>query len=240
MQNGKFEGDYGLGLMHSDAYDSNPQLQAMPCGEGMCALEWIYFASESGQYNGKSLRAWREASGQVLARLSPASADLVIPIPASGLPAGQGFARASNLPIQRAIEKKVHGRSFIQSNQADREGAVRSKFHFHRETIKNKRVVLVDDSLVRGTTLHHICQQVKGLGAKEVHVRIASPQVVEACTKGIALPTREELVCSWRSVDEVQAFLGVDSLAFLPEAFLKDRAEVACRSCFVRKSETQG
>lgn len=182
----------------------------------LCVFENIYFASPDSRMDGRLLRSTRATMGRLLAREAPAQADVVIAVPESGIAAAQGFARVSSLPCEAGLLRlPAVGRSFIQPGQARRSAAVRQKFHAVPQVVAGKRVAVVDDSLVRGTTLSWIVELLRGAGAAEVHLRICSPPLRHPCRYGIDLPTRREMVTHGRTSAEVAAHLGADSLAHL-------------------------
>jgi amidophosphoribosyltransferase len=181
-----------------------------------CAFEQVYFARPDSQLFGDNVAESRLAMGAQLARESPVPADLVVPVPDSGLFAALGFSRESGLPFEFGLIRNHYvGRTFIEPKQSIRHFGVRIKLNPVRELIEGKRVVLVDDSIVRGTTAPKIVKMVRDAGAAEVHVRISCPPTRWPCHYGIDMPTREELVASSHSVEEIREFLDADSLAYL-------------------------
>jgi amidophosphoribosyltransferase len=181
-----------------------------------CAFEQVYFARPDSQLFGDNVAESRLAMGAQLARESPVPADLVVPVPDSGLFAALGFSRESGLPFEFGLIRNHYvGRTFIEPKQSIRHFGVRIKLNPVRELIEGKRVVLVDDSIVRGTTAPKIVKMVRDAGAAEVHVRISCPPTRWPCHYGIDMPTREELVASTHSVEEIREFLDADSLAYL-------------------------
>jgi amidophosphoribosyltransferase len=181
-----------------------------------CAFEQVYFARPDSQLFGDNVAESRLAMGAQLARESPVPADLVVPVPDSGLFAALGFSRESGLPFEFGLIRNHYvGRTFIEPKQSIRHFGVRIKLNPVRELIEGKRVVLVDDSIVRGTTAPKIVKMVRDAGAAEVHMRISCPPTRWPCHYGIDMPTREELVASNHSVEEIREFLDADSLAYL-------------------------
>lgn len=181
-----------------------------------CIFELIYFAKPNSIVDGESVYGLRKRLGERLAKEAPCEADLVSPIPDSGVPAAIGYAQKSGLPYEMAlIRSHFIGRTFIEPEQRIREAGVARKHSPNRGLIEGKRVVLIDDSIVRGTTSRKIAQMLRHAGAKEVHMRIACPPIVHPDFYGINTPSYEELICVDRSVEEVRQMLGVDSLAFL-------------------------
>ncbi len=201
----------------------------------MCAMEYIYFARPDSDIEGCNVHAYRKESGRLLFGESPADADIVVGVPDSSLSAAMGYAEASGLPYEMGlIKNKYIGRTFIQPTQELREKGVRMKLSAVRTIVKGKRVVLVDDSIVRGTTSRRIVTMLKEAGATEVHVRIASPAMIAPCFYGVDTSTYEELISARLSVPEVCKAIGADSLAFLSvESLYKaGRRQELCAACF--------
>ncbi len=181
-----------------------------------CAFEQVYFARPDSQLFGDNVAEARLRMGAQLAREAPVPADLVVPVPDSGLFAALGFSRESGLPFEFGLIRNHYvGRTFIEPKQSIRHFGVRIKLNPVRELIEGRRVVLVDDSIVRGTTAPKIVKMVRDAGASEVHVRISCPPTRWPCHYGIDMPTREELVASSHTVEEIREFLDADSLAYL-------------------------
>ena len=201
----------------------------------MCAMEYIYFARPDSDIEGCNVHAYRKESGRLLYREAPAEADIVVGVPDSSLSAAMGYAEASGLPYEMGlIKNKYIGRTFIQPTQELREKGVRMKLSAVRTIVRGKRVVLVDDSIVRGTTSRRIVTMLKEAGATEVHVRIASPPMTNPCFYGVDTSTYDELISARKNVEGVREEIGADSLSFLsPEALLKagNRKEL-CMACF--------
>jgi len=207
-----------------------------PRGKGaLCIFELIYFARPDSHLAGIELHGARVRMGEELAGEAPVEADVVIPIPDSGTPAAIGFARASGIPYNEGLIKNRYvGRTFIQPDQALREHGIRTKFN-PLDELAGQRVVVVDDSIVRGNTTRKIVAMLFETGAREVHLRISSPPIVAPCFYGIDMATERELVASTRSVDEIQELLGATSLAYLSleglERATGQPAETVCRAC---------
>jgi amidophosphoribosyltransferase len=181
-----------------------------------CIFELIYFARPNSFVDGESVYDIRKRLGRTLAEEAPVEADLVSPIPDSGVPSAIGFAQAHNLPYEMALIRSHYaGRTFIQPSQAVREVGVARKHSANPGVVRGKRIVLVDDSLVRGTTSKKIIAMLRDAGAKEVHLRIACPPITHPDFYGIDTPSRDELMAASHSVDEMQKEIGADSLAFL-------------------------
>jgi amidophosphoribosyltransferase len=188
-----------------------PPMQMRPC-----VFEYIYFARPDSIVNGHSVYDARKAMGAELAREAPADADVVIPVPDSGVPAALGYGQECGIPYELGIIRNHYvGRTFIQPTQSVRELGVRLKHSANRAVVNGKSIVLVDDSLVRGTTSVKIVRMMREAGAKEVHFRIASPPITHPDFYGIDTPEREKLLASNRSLEEMRRYIGADSLAFL-------------------------
>ena len=205
--------------------------------KAMCVFEHIYFSRPDTKLEGKVLQGVRGRMGELLWEEAPVDADLVITVPDSGNPAANGFARASGLPKDDGLIKNRYvQRTFIQPGQELRKHGLRMKFNPLPEIVAGKRVVVVDDSIVRGNTTRQIVAMLKDAGAKEVHLRISSPPIRHPCHYGIDMSTREEMVAHARTVDEIAAEHGADSLAYLSieavyEAVGTPR-ERHCDACF--------
>ncbi len=181
-----------------------------------CAFELVYFSRPDSVAFGESVSKSRVQAGASLAREAPAAADLVVAVPDSGMFAALGYARESGLPLEFGLIRNHYvGRTFIQPRQSIRHFGVRVKLNAVREIIEDQRVVLIDDSIVRGTTSPKIVKMVRDAGAVEVHVRIACPPTAWPCHYGIDMPTRKELIAANHSVEEIRRYIGADSLAYL-------------------------
>jgi amidophosphoribosyltransferase len=184
----------------------------------ICAMEYVYFARPDSNIAGINVHTARKNMGKQLAAEAPVEADMVIGVPNSSLSAASGFAEASGIPYEMGLVKNQYiARTFIQPTQALREQGVRMKLAAVRGVVAEKKVIMVDDSIVRGTTSRRIVELLKAAGAKEVHVRIASPPIKFPCFYGIDIQTRAELIAANYSVNEIQHLLKADSLAFLSE-----------------------
>src|SRR6478609_9185803 len=182
----------------------------------LCLFEFVYFARPDTSLYGRSVHAARQRMGEELARQAPVEADMVMPVPESGIPAAQGFARASGIPYGDGVVKNRYvGRTFIQPNQKQREQGVRLKLNPLAENIRGKRLVVVEDSIVRGTTLRQLVSMLREAGAAEVHFRVSSPPYKWPCYSGLDTGRRSELLAADMSVGEIRDFLKVDSLAYL-------------------------
>ena len=196
-----------------------------------CIFELIYFAKPDSIIDGESVYALRKRLGERLAEEAPCDADIVSAIPDSGVPAAIGYSRTANLPYEMAlIRSHFIGRTFIEPEQKIREAGVARKHAPNRRLIEGKKLVLVDDSIVRGTTSRKIAEMLRKAGAREVHLRVACPPILHPDFYGINTPSHEELLAVGRSVDDMRELIGVDSLAFLSldglyEAFRKERRD---------------
>lgn len=182
----------------------------------LCIFEYVYLASASSRLGGTSMYAARERMGEILAEEQPADADVVIPVPDSAIPSAIGFARQSGIPFREGLIKNRYiGRTFIQPSQELREHNVALKYNPLREVLDGRRVVVVDDSIVRGSTSGPIVRLLRRAGAVAVHMRICSPPIQHPCYFGVDMARRAELIAAHRSVDEIRAHIGADSLGYL-------------------------
>jgi amidophosphoribosyltransferase len=203
----------------------------------VCLFEYVYLARPDTTIGGRGLHATRVEIGRTLAGEHPAVADLVIPVPESGTPAAIGYAEASGIPYGQGLVKNSYvGRTFIQPSQTIRQLGIRLKLNPLRDVIAGRRIVVVDDSIVRGNTQQAIVAMLREVGAREVHVRIASPPVKWPCFYGIDFATRDELAAGRYSVDEICAAIGADSLGYVSldglVAATLQRPGSLCRACF--------
>jgi amidophosphoribosyltransferase len=202
-----------------------------------CVFEYIYFARPDSRLGGQVLQVARAKMGEILWREAPVDADVVIPVPDSGNAAARGLARAAGLPQDDGfIKNRYVARTFIQPGQELRRHGLRMKFNPLREVVEGKRLVVVDDSIVRGNTMPGIVSMLRDAGAAEVHVRISSPPIKHPCHYGIDMSTREEMIAHGRSVSEISSQIGADSLHYLSlagvyEAIGQSR-ETHCDACF--------
>jgi len=182
----------------------------------LCLFEFVYFARPDSRLYGQSMHQARIRMGEQLAEQAPVEADMVMGVPESGVPAAEGFARASGIPFgQGLVKNRYIGRSFIAPNQELRARAVRLKLNPLRENIRDKRLIVVDDSIVRGTTQHQLVRMLREAGAREVHLRITSPPVRWSCFYGIDTGDRSELIAHNLELDHIREYLNADSLAYL-------------------------
>lgn len=182
----------------------------------LCVFEMIYFARPDSVFHGESLYSYRKRIGQQLARESHVDVDLVMAVPDSGVPAAIGYSEVSGVPYAEGLIKNRYvGRTFIQPTQAMRETGIRMKLNPMRDVLQGKRILIVDDSIVRGTTSRKLVQMLYAAGATEVHMRISSPPVTHPCFYGIDTDNQDQLIAATKSVKEIEAQLGADSLAYL-------------------------
>jgi len=188
-----------------------------------CAFEYIYFARPDSIIDGKNVYQMRLQTGKRLAMESPADIDLVLPVPDSGVPAAKGYAEGLGVPFEMAIVRNHYvGRTFIEPTQKIRDFKVKMKLSPIKHMIEGKRIAIIDDSLVRGTTSTQIVRMLKEAGAKEVHMRIAAPEIKYPCRYGIDTPTKEELISSKYTPEQIAQHIGADSLGFLSVEGLKE------------------
>ncbi len=209
----------------------------------LCIFEFFYLARPDTKLSGVEVHGARVRMGERLAQEAPAEADLVLPIPDSGTPAAIGFARASGIPFSEGLIKNRYvGRTFIQPEQGMREQGIRMKFNPLAE-VAGQRLVIVDDSIVRGSTTRQIVQMLFDAGAAEVHVRISSPPVVSPCYYGIDLASEDEMIAAHSTVEEVREAIGATSLAYLSQSGLEEStqrpASELCRACLTREYPTR-
>lgn len=208
-----------------------------------CVFEFIYFSRPDSDAEARSVHRVRKEIGRMLAQEHPLGVDLVLPTPDSSLAAAQGYAEAARVPYDVGLVRNAYvGRTFIQSTQALRSAGVRVKLHPIRRVMAGKRVALVDDSIVRGTTTGHVVRLLREAGAREVHVLVASPPFLHPCYYGIDVPSASELIAAGRTVDEVARLIGADSLHYLSLEGLCRAvgmpAEALCHACFTGEYPT--
>ena len=208
-----------------------------PAPHAKCVFEYIYFSRPDSNLFGHNVYQVRKELGRQLARESAVAADLVTPVPDSGVPAAMGYAEQAGIPLEFGLIRNHYvGRTFIEPQQSIRHFGVKIKLNAQREVLEGKRVVVVDDSIVRGTTSRKIIRMLRDAGAKEVHMRISSPPTIGPCYYGIDTPTRSELIASSSTVEDIRRFIDADTLAYLsPEglfAFLNGRKQGFCDACF--------
>jgi amidophosphoribosyltransferase len=210
-----------------------------------CVFEHVYFSRPDSIVFGRPVQESREMLGRLLAREAPADADVVVPVPDSGVTAAIGYADESGLPFRQALIRNHYvGRTFIEPSQAIRDFGVKLKLNPVRALLEGKRVVLVDDSIVRGTTSRKIVRMVRQAGAREVHVRVSCPPTISPCFYGVDTPTKNELIGANNTVEEIRRFIEADSLAYLSLASLRkavqdDRKHEYCYACYTGDYPTE-
>ena len=202
-----------------------------------CVFEHVYFSRPDSIVFGRSVEQTRERMGRILAREAPVPADCVVPVPDSGVSAALGYSSESGLPYRPGLIRNHYvGRTFIEPKQSIRSFGVKLKLNPVRKIIENQRIVLVDDSLVRGTTSKKIVELMRDFGAKEVHLRISCPPTISPCYYGVDTPDRDELIASNHTVEQIREYTGADSLAYLSLAGLKSaigpRDNEFCYACY--------
>ena len=205
------------------------------CKKKLCVFELVYFARPDSIVDGVSVYDFRRRCGMMLARQRKIEADVVMAVPDSGIPAAIGYAEASGIPYgEGLIKNKYMGRTFILPVQEMRDDAVRIKLATIKHNIEGKRLVIIDDSIVRGTTLRRIVKHLRDAGAKEIHVCAASPEVKYSCYFGIDTPHREKLIAVQKSPEEICEYMGADSLTYLSEDSLREVCgkDLYCKACF--------
>ena len=203
--------------------------------EARCIFEYIYFARPDSQFDGVSVYAARIRAGRFLAMDSPVEADLVVGVPESGNAAALGYSLQSGIPYGTAFVKNGYvGRTFIKPRQSSRESSVKVKLNVLKEAVNGKRIIMIDDSIVRGTTSDRIVHMLREAGAKEVHVRISSPPFLWPCYFGTDVPAKDQLIANNRTVDEIKAMIGADSLGYLDIERLREMVDGLgiCTGCF--------
>jgi amidophosphoribosyltransferase len=213
--------------------------------KAQCVFEHVYFARPDSIVFGRAVEESREKLGRLLAREAPADADLVVPVPDSGVAAAIGYAAESGLPFRQALIRNHYvGRTFIEPSQAIRDFGVKLKLNPVRHLLQGKRVVLVDDSIVRGTTSRKIVRMVRQAGAREVHLRISCPPTISPCFYGVDTPTRSELIGSNHTVEEIRRFVEADTLGYLSIGSLRkavddDQRHEYCYACYTGDYPTE-
>ncbi|HKS67380.1 MAG TPA: amidophosphoribosyltransferase [Candidatus Acidoferrales bacterium] len=209
-----------------------------------CIFEHVYFSRPDSLVFGRSVNQSRERLGRLLAREHPANADIVVPVPDSGVPAAIGYANESGIPFRMGLIRNHYvGRTFIEPQQSIRDFGVKLKLNPVRSMLEGRRVVLVDDSIVRGTTSRKIVRLMREAGATEVHVRISCPPTISPCYYGVDTPRRDELIAARQSVEEIRQYLEADSLGYLSleslRAAVEDTERRFCTSCYTGSYPTE-
>ena len=209
---------------------------AVPKPTAFCTFEQIYFSRPDSVHGGRLVHSVRQGLGRELAGEAPVEADLVVPVPDSGTPHAVGYAQASGIPYTEGLIKNRYvGRTFIEPTQELRTAGVAMKFNPLADNLLGKRVIMVDDSIVRGTTSGPLVQMLRDAGAAEVHVRVACPAITDPCYMGVDMASRDELIAATKSVDEIRDHIGADSLAFLSVEAMMRALEAEggyCNACF--------
>ena len=213
-----------------------------------CVFEHVYFSRPDSRVFGRSVQQSREQMGRLLAREAPADADLVVPVPDSGVAAAIGYAAESGLPFRFGLIRNHYvGRTFIEPSQQIRDFGVKLKLNPVRSLLEGQRIVLVDDSIVRGTTSRKIVRMIRGAGAREVHMRVSCPPTVSPCFYGVDTPSRNELIAATHSLEQIRDYIGADSLAYLSLGGLRQamdepaRGETRyCQACYTGEYPTPG
>lgn len=209
--------------------------------KGLCVFEYVYFARPDSTIDGINVHLFREEAGRYLARQAPVDADIVASVPDSGNDAALGYSKESKIPYDIVfIKSKYVGRTFIQNTQNKRKKLVNLKLNPLKHTVKDKKIILVDDSIVRGTTITRIIKSLKAAGAKEVHIRVASPAFVDVCYFGTDVDKRENLIAHNKTVEEIRQEIGADSLEYLSLDSLREitkpcKVKGFCDGCFTGK-----
>src|SRR5213593_782389 len=212
--------------------------------QSSCIFEHVYFSRPDSLVFGRAVQESREELGRQLAREAPADADIVVPVPDSGVTAAMGYASESGIPFRFGLIRNHYiGRTFIEPRQTVRDFGVKLKLNPVRSLLEGKRVVLIDDSIVRGTTSRQIVRMIRNAGAKEVHMRISCPPTISPCFYGVDTPSKKELIAANKSVEEIRDFIGAESLAYLSLEGLKkacdDGAQIRyCTACYTGSDPT--
>ena len=215
-----------------------------PTPQSSCIFEHVYFSRPDSVVFGRPVQISREELGRQLAREAPVEADLVVPVPDSGVTAAMGYSAESGIPFRFALIRNHYvGRTFIEPSQSVRDFGVKLKLNPVRALLKNKRVVLIDDSIVRGTTSRKIVRMIRNAGAKEVHMRISCPPTISPCFYGVDTPHKNQLIAANKSVEEIREYIGADSLAYLSLEGLKracgdGEMTSYCSACYTGKYPT--
>jgi amidophosphoribosyltransferase len=212
--------------------------------QSSCVFEHVYFSRPDSLVFGRAVQQTRDAMGRQLAKESPVDAEIVVPVPDSGVTAAMGFSHESGIPLQFGLIRNHYvGRTFIEPEQRVRDFGVKLKLNPVRHVLEGKKVVLIDDSIVRGTTSRKIVRMVRDAGAKEVHMRISCPPTISPCYYGVDTPSKNQLIAANKSVDEIREYIGADSLAYLSLEGLRKAAgegdeRIYCTGCYTGKYPT--
>jgi amidophosphoribosyltransferase len=217
---------------------------ATPMTQSSCIFEHVYFSRPDSRVFGRPVQQSRENLGRQLAREAPADADVVVPVPDSGVTAALGYAEESGIPLRFGLIRSHYvGRTFIEPRQAVRDFGVKLKLNPVRSLLEGKRVVLIDDSIVRGTTSRKIVRMIRSAGAKEVHMRISCPPTISPCFYGVDTPSKKELIAANNTVEQIREFIGADSLSYLSLEGMKKACgdgerTTYCTACYTGKYPT--
>jgi amidophosphoribosyltransferase len=212
--------------------------------QSSCIFEHVYFSRPDSVVFGRAVDLSRDGLGRELAREAPAAADIVVPVPDSGVTAAMGYAAESGIPFRFGLIRNHYvGRTFIEPSQSVRDFGVKLKLNPVRSVLEGKRVVLIDDSIVRGTTSRKIVRMIRNAGAKEVHMRISCPPTISPCFYGVDTPSKKQLIAANKTVDEIREYIGADSLAYLSLEGLKracgeGEGVTYCSACYTGKYPT--
>jgi len=222
----------------------SPHFYAPALPQSSCIFEHVYFSRPDSRVFGRAVQDSRENLGRQLAIEAPADADLVVPVPDSGVTAAMGYAAESGIPLRFGLIRNHYvGRTFIEPQQTVRDFGVKLKLNPVRSLLEGKRVILIDDSIVRGTTSRKIVRMVRGAGAKEVHMRISCPPTISPCFYGVDTPRKKELIAANNTVEQIRQYIGADSLAYLSLEGLKKACgegmkTTYCTACYTGKYPT--
>lgn len=242
----EFERDVKPGeliVVGPEGIESRFYAPAMP--QSSCIFEHVYFSRPDSVVFGRPVNQSREALGRQLAKESPVDADIVVPVPDSGVPAAVGYAAESGIPFRVALIRSHYvGRTFIEPEQRLRDFGVKLKLNPVRDMIEGKRVIMIDDSIVRGTTSEKIVRLIRNAGAREVHMRISCPPTISPCYYGVDTPSKKQLIAANQSVEEIRKFIGADSLAYLSIEGMKKACgdgihTTYCTACYTGKYPTE-
>src|SRR5947208_8979590 len=213
--------------------------------QSSCIFEHVYFSRPDSRVFGRPVQESREQLGRELAIEAPVEADVVVPVPDSGVTAAMGFAAESGIPLRFGLIRNHYvGRTFIEPQQTVRDFGVKLKLNPVRSLLEGKRVVLIDDSIVRGTTSRNIVRMIRNAGAKEVHMRISCPPTISPCFYGVDTPSKKQLIAANKSIEEIREYIGADSLAYLSLEGLKKACGEGesisyCSACYTGKYPTE-
>jgi amidophosphoribosyltransferase len=231
-----------LVMVTDDGVTSRQYASGQP--QSSCVFEHVYFARPDSKIFGRWVQESRDQMGRQLARESGVAADVVVPVPDSGVTAALGYAEEAGIPFRMGLIRNHYvGRTFIEPEQRVRDFGVRLKLNPVRNLLEGKRVILIDDSIIRGTTSRKIVRMVRGAGAKEVHLRISCPPTISPCYYGVDTPSKRELIAAQKSVEEIRQFIEADSLAYLSlDGLLKsckgEQSPAYCTACYTGEYPT--